>query len=343
METASSLLKSTRIAARIRGDLRRRAALETDPERQERFLLGEGDVATIGEYRLYVEQVRRAIRAHRLRAVVTANVIDGYLSATTEACRREGVPHICVQNSGLEAVAVPRFADCDLFFAQSRSLARFLQSHGAIGQVEAVGLPYYDTLVTALAERGHGAVMDSFPHLRGKRIIGVTTQTELVNTRPILEQLITLAERRDDIAIVLKLHPREPADAHADIRSRLERTGRGVHVHHVPLTRFLADCDLLVSSTSVTILWALVMGVRPISYLDKSWSVFTHELDFMRPEVTTTFEDPIATASFVEKALDDPTEQPDWRARRADFLQEYVTGADGQASERILDHILRLL
>lgn len=340
--TVASLARSAGWRWRALRPLRARSRAAEDVEEQERlgFLALDGEL--IPELALYREQVRSAIRKYGLSAVVSANIVDHFITGTTSACHEEGVPHVCIQNAAMHRIHLPVYCDSDLYLAESREQAEFLRSAGALGRVEAVGLPYFDELLATTREAGE-VVMERFPEIRGKRVVVVTTQTELFDFRPLLEPLVSLAAERDDLAVIIKLHPRENPGAYADLGERLLRTGRGGRLQHEPLTAVLAAADFLVSVVSTTIQSAIIVGVRPFSWLMENVRTFADRVDYMRPEVTTSAGEPNEVIATLLRALDVPGEQSSWAERREEFLRRYVTGADGKSSERVLDLLDELL
>jgi hypothetical protein len=322
--------------------LRAQARNSSDIELQEKLRLLACDLASLPELELYVRQVRESIREFGLRAIVSANNIDSFLGASTVAAHSEGIPHICIHNTALERVALPAYADCDLYLAPSDSYARFMRSSGAIGRVEALGLPSYDSFVSRDASRNGGAVLRAYPHLAGRKLVGVTTQTAWIDFRPLLNALVDWAERRNDVGVVIKLHPRESPDAYADIVRRLESAGCGGCVHHVDLVDYLVDLQCLVAGASTTLFWAILNGVRPFSWQEPNIRLMAVGLEYLGPEVTDSSEDPGHLIQALSAALDDQGEWERWQARRQRFVVEHLTGADGNACKRILERIAEL-
>jgi hypothetical protein len=341
--TLMSLSRGTQARRRLRDQLRRRAEKARSTQDREEALLLASDVESLVELDLFVEQVRCSIRKHRLCAVFSANNIDSYLGAITEACRAEGVPHLCIHNTAIERVRLPALADCDLYVSDSAVYAEFMRENGALGAVEALGLPYYDKLVNRLEYDQPGAILEAFPHLRGRRIVGVTTQTEWIDFRPVLTPLIQWAEANEELAIVVKLHPRESPNAYSDLRQRLEWQGRGGFLHHVPLESFLADCEFLVGGASTTLFWAIIMGVRPFSWVEGNIRLMASGLDYLRNDVTTSFESPADVLAAIRTAVRHPEEAKAWRERRMRFIEDCLTGADGRACSRILSRLEEFL
>jgi hypothetical protein len=292
------------------------------------------DADALLELEPFAKALRVLIRREGLRAIVSANCVDAYLSTVTWVCRSEGIPHAVVQNAAMEPSAMPNYADADVFFAESAAFADVLRGFGARGRVEAVGLPYYDQLAGVVAH-GMPAWRRERPALTGRQVIGVTTQTELFDFRPVLETLERIVRAEPRIALVVKLHPRENANAYADIGRRLQRDGLGDILHHIPADEFIGGCDALVSVASTTLMWALVAGVRPFSWIEPNLAKFAESLTYMQPEVTSQDYDADVVASHVLRHLQDPADRSAWRARREIFLAKHLTGADGQACERI--------
>jgi hypothetical protein len=336
---ARLLFRSLRQRSRIARDLAERANGNASMSDKEGVLLLRGDADALPELEAFTAQLRAAIRRDRLGVVISANCIDSYLSATTAACHHEGVPHVCVQTAAVEHSPMPRLGDCDVYFADSKATAEFLLAQGAPARVMAVGLPYYDTLLARRRDKAPGVVRQSFPELAGKRIVGILTQTAVADMAPMIARFVEWAKGRDDVGVVIKLHPRESAGAYAELADDLRRAKRGGRIHQVPVVEFLADCSSVVSSTSATILWSLVMGVRPFSCLDVAGIVAIDALSFMNPRVTTRTANLDELIAAVEKDLVDGADHRAWKERHARFLQDFVTGADGRACERILEAI----
>ncbi len=328
---------------RIRRALRRQRRQTSNPDQRFALDLLGADAAAYPELVLHVKQLRALIREEKLKAVVSANNVDSFLSATTFACRSEGIPHVCVHNTAMEEIELPNLADCDLYLADSLKYATFMRRAGKARSVEALGLPYYDELLRARPEDHDRRWLQPFPWVEGKTIIGVTTQTELVDFRPLLAPLLALVESRDDLALMIKLHPRESPLAYAEEGERLRRTKRGGLVHNVPLRSFLGACHSLVATSSTTLFWAIVLGVRPFSWMNRNLELIASCLDYMRPEVTTGYEDPLAVAKAVAIDVDEASNRPEWQARRARFMEESVSGSDGAACERILARLAEIL
>lgn len=324
---------------RLRRTLRRAAGRTSDVVTQETLMVPAADLASLPELALYVRQLEVAITRYRLAAVVSANNIDAFLGATTVAAERAGIPHICIHNTALERVPLPAYADCDLYVTDSESYADYLRTHGAKGRVEALGLPTYDSLVTAAGKKGRGEVFQAFPHLAGRKVVGVTTQTSWIDFSPLLEALVRWAESRSDVAVVIKLHPREDADAYEAFARRLQDTGRGGRLHHVGFTDFLCDCDCLVAGASTTLFWATVMGVRPFSWAEQNIKLMAAGLDYLAPEITTASTTPDGVVAAVDAYLREVPGQDAWFTRREHYLAHQLTGTDGQACQRILSRI----
>jgi hypothetical protein len=345
--TVDSALSPPRLAQVLAGGLSKMSRIRRDLEARARdgrsaaedLRVLAADAAAIPELEVYVEQIRATIRRHRLRALVSGNIIDAFLSATTYACHAEGIPHVCVQNAAFARIPLPVYADCDLFLAESERAARFLREHGARGEVAALGLPSYDEL--ARRGRDRRPLAKLLPIIGDRKVVTVTTQTSLVDVRPLIEALIARIERRSDAALVIKLHPREEPGAYRDLVEHVASRGLGGKVHHLDAIEVLAGTDRLVSVMSTTLLWALVMGVPPFSWIEPRMRLSVGSVDFMDPAVIPMFETADETAEAVLASLDRPDH--DWPRRRERFLAENVTGADGRASRRIVERILSLV
>lgn len=341
--TVKLMLSSLIEQRKVEQSLRQRAEETTSVLEQEQLLVPAADVASFLELKVYVEQLRSAIRTHKLAAIISANNIDSFLGATTVAAHSEGVPHVCIHNTSLESVPLPAYADCDLYVTGSRIYADYLLDHGAMGRVEPLGLPQFDELIHASQRSEGGALVAKYPHLAGKKIVGVATQTEWIDFTPILTALIDWAGRRSDVAIVIKLHPREKATAYQHFVSQLESSRLGGCLHHVPLVEFLADCDCLVGGSSTSLLWSMLMEVRPFSWVTPNIKHMSFSLEQLDAEITSQFERPIDVVNAVAFFLDDPDDRPRWLNRRRKFLDELLSGNDGQACERILNRVADLM
>lgn len=332
-----SLLRTSRHRRTILNELDR---LSLHSSRQRRHRLLEVDLAALPELDFFVDALECAIRRRNLDVLVTANCVDSYLGAATEACRRAGIRHACIQNAAFEAVRLPVFADCDAYFAESRRFANFMRDANALGDVHAVGLPYYDRL--ACIPQTASAVFKELDIAPGKRLIGVTTQTDLIDFSEILEELVSLTQRRHDVAVVIKLHPREDGSAYASFGKRLRSRRAGGIVQHIPLEAFLGPLAALVSVVSTTIHWAILRGIRPFSWLIPNFAMFAEAVDYMHSSVT--FGSPVAhhVIAAVERHLDDAEYRATWEQSRREFIDEFSTGADGGACGRILAHIEHL-
>ncbi len=338
IDAVRSLLQTIRNQGAIRRDLNDRGLRPLASDRICRLL--DVDLAALPELDVFVASLERAIRRRNIDILVSANCVDSYLGAATEACHRLGIRHACIQNAAFEAVRLPILADCDAYFAESRRFATFMREAGSSGEVHSIGLPYYDRLVGP--RQSSTQLRQELGIAPGKQLIGVTTQTDLIDFSTVLEELVQLTERRKDVAVVVKLHPREDASAYAAFGERLRAQRVGGIVHHMPFEEFLGSMAVLVSVVSTTIHWAILSGTRPFSWLIPTFAMFADAVDYMRPSVTFGSPDASRVVNAIERYLDTPEERDAWEQARREFIDEFSTGADGQSCRRILLEIERL-
>ena len=297
------------------------------------------DLESHGDLALYVRQLREAIRRFRLRAVVSANCIDSYLSAGSFACREEGIPHLVIQNTPHEEVRQPVYCDCDAYFAESEHFATFLRSQAAVGPVCAMGLPYYDELLEEAGHRKQGPILQAYPHLAGKTIVSLMTGDDHFDYTELIDAVMELIEERNDLALVVRLHPRASPDLFKSLGARLESAGRGGRMQHTALSGFLGDTDYLLTAVSTTAHWAIAMGIRPFAWVPADWTQIADEVRYLDPSVTTRSADSREIVAKLRTAITDPGDDCAWEARRRLFIDKHMTGADGMACGRILDYV----
>lgn len=330
--TIKILLKSLFTMWRIEKYLRK--TIGYNRKLREKKLLLQGDLQALPELALYAEQLRCTIMRDKLKLVISANIIDSMLSVTTQICNEFRIPHICIQNASYEKIPLPVLADANLYFTESRNLADYLIASGGHGQIHAVGLPYYDELIE-FSQKSQAKVSKE-NNQDSKIVIGVLTQTELINFSPLIEKLLLFAKERTNIEILIKLHPRESQNAYGKFVLELKQLGIGECVQHIPVAEFINKCDIVVSSSSTALLWAIIIGRRTFSWLEKRWSFLAEELDYLNPDITLSFEDPASVISAIEATIDGKEEGISWHDKRKLFMDYYLTGADGHACERIL-------
>ena len=341
-ETFSKLASGVAKAKRLQRQLVVWGNREPSPDRNEAVEELRADLACLPELELYVDQLRAAIRRYDLKAVVSSNVLDSLLSAGGEACRAEGIPKICLQNTTAAFIDQPIYADCDVYFAESEAMADFMRQSGARGDVEAVGLPIYDELLGEAKQLGTGAIRNHFPELKGKRIISLIAAPKNHDYQPLLEPLLDLVMRRDDVGLIIRLHPRSHPTQYEELGRELKTLGKGGRMHHVSLAGFLADTDYMVATISSTTQSALVMGVRPFCWVPPEWQLYADEANQLRPEIENRWNDPGDVVSALENALDDELDDRRWRHNWRRFVARNMTGVDGRACDRILRRIRQL-
>ena len=314
---------------------------EDTATRREVAMELSADLNCVMELDLYVKQIRAAIRKHRLRAVVTSNILDSLLSAGAEACRREGVPLVCIQNTTAAYIQQPIYADCDLYLAESEEMAAFMRSSGAIGQVQALGLPFYDDLVEARTNAS-GTLRKLLPNIGEKKTVSLIGAPENHDYEPLLKPLMDMIRSREDTAMIIRLHPRSKPNQHEELGRELESSGKGGRVHHSPLAKFLGDSDFVVATVSSTVQSALVMGVRPYCWIPPQWRMYADEANQFRPEIQNRWNEPSNVVKALEHTLDHEQEQRDWIKRWNRISSKYMTGADGKACERIVNRLRQI-
>lgn len=339
--TLSTLAANTVKAARLRRSLDRWRRQSDTLWRTEVAEELKADLQCLPELELYVQQLRAAIRRYDLKAVVSSNVLDSLLSAGGEACRSEGIPKICLQNTTAALIDQPIYADCDLYFAESEAMAQLMRSSGARGDVEAVGLPFYDELLKE-AKAGGGALRAQFPELEGKKIISLIAAPSNHDYGPLLDPLLKMIWERDDVGLVIRLHPRSHPTQYQALGNKLRSLGKGGRVQDIPLAGFLADTDYMVATISSTTQSALVIGVRMFCWVPQEWRLYADEANQLRPEIENRWFDPEQVVAALRKALDDPQDDARWHALWRRFVARNMTGVDGRACERIVGRIRRL-
>ncbi len=315
---------------------------DADVSRGESAAELKADFACLTELELYVDQVRAAIREYDLKAIVSSNILDSLLGAGGEACREEDVPMVCLQNTTAAYIHQPLYADCDLYFAESNAMADFMRESGARGRVEAVGLPIYDDLIHEARRSGKGAIRSCFPELAGKRIVSLIAAPRNHDYRPLMTPLLEMVKKRDDVGLIIRLHPRSEPNQYEQLGRELQAQGKGGRMHHISLASFLADTDYMVATVSSTTQSALVMGVRPFCWVPPEWRMYADEANQLRPEINNRWNDPESVVAALEQALDHPDDDKTWRETWRRFVGRHMTGADGSACERILKRIGQL-
>jgi hypothetical protein len=334
-----SLAKEAASQIRIAHRVRRRLAVAARDGDVERARVLMADVPMLPFLGIYRKQIEAAICELGLRTIITANMVDSYFGTARDACRRHGIPLVGIQNGCNELIRFPRAPNCDLYFCESAKTAAFLRSGDTEADVRAIGLPYYDELVTG--RQGEPSLIDQMPWLAGRRIVGVTTQPDGVDLSPVLTKLVSAVETRPDLGIVVKLHPRQPADAYADLVSRLRGSGSGGCVQSMPIGTFLRGCHAMVSCFSSTVLWSIIAGVRPFTYIPAT-SRRVEDLSYMNDAVTFRSTDASAVVAEAINGVRDEDGLRDWATRRDRFVATTFDGVDGRACERILDVILEV-
>jgi hypothetical protein len=142
--------------------------------------------------------------------------------------------------------------------------------------------------------------------------------------------------KRPGCDLVLKLHPREDAADYA-FCATLDPSVRVVEQAEMP--DLIAACDLFVSSSSSTVLLAMMLD-RPI--ITVNFDAVPHFDQFEPIGGTLHVRTHADFAAGLDRLLDDPASNLEFRKRRAEVVARY-TRFDGHATERIANLVIEAI
>jgi hypothetical protein len=291
------------------------------------------DLESLPEMAVYTANLQEFVQRYRPSVVVSANTVDAYISCTTRAARAMGIKHVCIQNAAMQRIALPNYADCDIFCVEGPSLAKYLSAWvGAGARLRDCGLPKYDALRELAMRRALIAKGSPFTVL-------VTTQPT-IDFVPVICELQTWARRRGDVRLIVKLHPREHSGKYRDVCVTMEREGYGERITGAPLEPLLERADVLASCVSTTILSGLLAGVPCVACVPPRYRPFSRYVSYLDPALVAIAQGPAEVPQIVEGQLVLHANESVLTLRR-DAINAVFAGADGLASSRLSELIER--
>lgn len=330
---------------RLKRSLRRKLVLSMDSSDLKRTELTEyalRDADSLVELLVFRKELGRAIQKYRFRAIVTANILDSFLSVGTATAHEHALPSLCVQNAAHPLYPIPVPADCDIYFAASRRLAQCIADGGSPARVVTVGLPSFDEIV-GRRETGQtgGGIRERFPSLQDRLIVTIVSQAGVFDPVPLAEKLIDVAT--DEIGIIIKVHPREAPERFRRIASQLDARGLGTVLHRENFVDVISETDVLMSSYSAGMMWSLAMGIPTVSILPGYLRHIPDSVDYMSPSLVKYFSDIDEAAVWVSGLRRDCPELRQHRAMLDERVPELLAGMDGHASSRIVREIVNVI
>jgi len=154
------------------------------------------------------------------------------------------------------------------------------------------------------------------------------------------ERLIMLAMRHaaPEYVRVVRLHPKEGAKEHARIRG-LDPNALIIG-NDCNIGKVIAAADLVISTVSSSLLWALGIDTPAISaFLWRGVDEFKMRRHWVGVENVDTFDELVAA---IDRNVHDSAHQQLWRQQRARGRSEFLV-LDGKCTERIVRHLGLLL
>ena len=146
-----------------------------------------------------------------------------------------------------------------------------------------------------------------------------------------LRPLVRATRAIGDLALVIKVHPREDPKPYQDLL-RAEGAREASVVSDFPVPSLLHACDLFLSNYSTMTLEALLVG-RPVILLKTRGESAPYP--FGDVAVTVTVDDGEGLTAAIRDALGNEESPGDLAANRDRFVLEHANGGDGQASQRV--------
>ncbi len=146
-----------------------------------------------------------------------------------------------------------------------------------------------------------------------------------------LRPLVRATREIRDLALVIKVHPREDPGPYEELLLA-EGAREASVVADFPVPSLLHACDLFLSNYSTMTLEALLVG-RPVIILKTPGESAPYPFDDVA--VTVTVDDGEGLTAAIRDALGNEESPGDLAANRDRFVLEHANGGDGQASQRV--------
>ncbi|MEE9593536.1 MAG: CDP-glycerol glycerophosphotransferase family protein, partial [Thermoplasmata archaeon] len=199
------------------------------------------------------------------------------------------------------------------------------------GDVVVTGQPRFDALKSPYEPReavcrklgiddSHRILLFAAPVFR-------SPERRSVFVRPLVRSIKEIG----DLALVIKVHPREDPGPYQEIL-RAEGARETSVVTDFPVPSLLHACDLFLSNYSTMTLEALLVG-RPVILLKTRDESAAYPFDNVA--VTVAVDDGGGLTAAIRDVLGSGESQGDLTASRDRFVREHANGGDGQASQRV--------
>jgi len=298
------------------------------------------------------EEMAEALERISPSLVVLYAESSGWGRAAVAACRARGVATLALQHG----ILYPRYysylhdadeTDCprpDLTAVFGDAAKRFLVEHGGYApeSLAVTGSPKFDELAglaqrldRAALRRGLGVAPEQKLLLVASRFRGIRDTHQAIGSA--FPRLLSAVGRMDDVRLVVKPHPAEAAEPYERVVRQLGSAGIRVLAPKASLDELFVAADALVTVESLSAVEALVLD-RPVLVLNMPTNLAEMVEQGMALGVGVD-EDPEAALRLL--LFDAETAAALGRARER-YLRDVAHGADGRATERLLELVRSL-
>ena len=274
--------------------------------------------------------------------------------ALAREARRRGLPVFALQHGDINynaayffaaevAAAMKRTIPTHTFVYAPKDRDKLIQeSIYAPESVIVTGSPRWDVLARGRGLYDRGALQARYGLPSRKHYVLWTTKSHRVSraeAKRIRQCIVQCAKHLGGVAIIVKEHPN--AGRWRERRLRWSRLARYSNVVVVPAdadtSALLHFCDLLVSYQSTTVSEAVASG-KPVVLFERK--EVTERSKFVLSGVAAGVSDEAELCPAIQRLLADDATLAE---RRAAFLDDYLFGIDGGATERVVSEVERVL
>jgi hypothetical protein len=295
-------------------------------------------------------EVEAVLLHERPKVLVLYAESSGLGRAAVAAARTHGIPSVAVQHGimypqyyshehapdevdELEGDPVPLPTRTAVFGELAKDLLMRRGSYPP-DRIVVTGSPKFDALVQGAAAYDPVETRRALGISAGGRFLVLATRWSAIG-EPVFEELVRAVESLEGIALFVKPHQAESPRPYEVVVERLEARQTRILPAERNLLELLVASDGLVTVDSLASSEALVLG-RPVLILNLPGNLSP----LVDREAALGVRRGESIAKALQSFLFDPETGRALAEKRKEYIQDFAFGADGRATERIVECIL---
>lgn len=227
----------------------------------------------------------------------------------------------------------------DYFICQGEYFKKLKDYSNTSKKVVVMGQPRYDILAHASEIYDKSKIVMDLGLDPNKKIILWCTQTHGMSSEENISSINavynTMTSLKDEVQLVIKLHPSEDQDAPLYYDNTSYKPV--ILKKDVDTNALLYSCEMMITKNSTTAMEAVILN-KPVIVLNLSGD--PDQVNFVSEGVALGVYDQVDLFSATKKILDDNSILHE---KREEYIKKYLYKIDGKATERVVNLIISLL